>query len=265
MQYLSFFKLWFACNFQYRISAIAGLATQFFWGFMMLFLYEAFYKNGINISFKWNELVSYVWLGQAFYTIVFFRVMDKEIFESIKTGQVAYEFVRPLNVYWMWYAKICAYRLSTCLLRFLPIIIFSILLPDNYALHAPFSGVNFIMFILTLLLGLLISTALAMLIYIAMFYTTSCKGLFNIYGNIADFFSGMDLPILFMPEVIQTLCFILPFRLCMDSPMRIYVGNIDISEGTKIILLQVFWIILLTVVGNFLMQRASKKLIVQGG
>ena len=61
MKYLSFFKLRFAVGLQYRFSAIAGLATQFFWGAMMLFLYEALYKNGISIEGKSNtELISII-------------------------------------------------------------------------------------------------------------------------------------------------------------------------------------------------------------
>ena len=120
MSYLSFFKLQFGIGLQYRTAAIAGLATQFFWGMMMIFIYEAFYKNGIDTPMEWGHLISYVWLGQAFYAIVFFRWFDKDISESIRTGQVSYEFVRPLNIYWMWFIKIVAERVSACILRLLP-------------------------------------------------------------------------------------------------------------------------------------------------
>ncbi len=265
MGYLSFFKLRFAMGLQYRFSAIAGLATQFFWGFMMILLYEAFYKNGIPTPMQWQELISYVWLGQAFYALVFFRVIDKDIFECIKTGQIAYELVRPLNIYWMWFTKICAQRLSATALRFLPVIIVAVLLPENYRLGGPETMEALVIFIITILLGLVISTALLMLVYIVMFYTTSCTGVFNVFGSFAVFFSGMNLPIVFMPAAIQTLCFILPFRLSMDLPMRVYVGNITASEGTQTVLLQIAWILALTSFGNYMMKKISKKIVVQGG
>ena len=243
MKYYSFFKLRFAIGLQYRFSALAGLATQFFWGMMMIFIYEAFFANGVNSPMSWNELVSYIWLGQAFYTIVFFRWFDTDIFNTIKTGQVAYEFVRPLNIYFMWYVKISAQRISSCILRILPIVIFSVLLPVNYSLKLPISLENFILFAITMFLGFLLSVSLQMLVYIFMFYTTSCKGIYNIFGNIADFFSGMSIPIPFMPQIFQTLCFILPFRLSMDLPMRLYVGNVTLVEGEYGILLQIAWIL----------------------
>lgn len=45
MLYLKYFKLRLMTVFQYRASALAGIATQFFWGFMMLFIYTAFYLH----------------------------------------------------------------------------------------------------------------------------------------------------------------------------------------------------------------------------
>lgn len=263
--YLSFFKLRFAIGLQYRFSALAGLATQFFWGIMMLFIYEAFYQNGVSTPMEWQELVSYIWLGQAFFALLFFRVTDNDIMESIRSGQVAYEFVKPLNIYWMWFSKIMAKRLSAGFLRFLPIILITILLPQKYSLKGPVSIEGFLMFIVTMLLGLIISTALAMIIHALMFYTTTSKGLFNIYGNLADFFSGMVIPIAFMPVAMQTICYIFPFRLCMDLPMRLYVGNIPEIEGLQTILVQIAWILALVSFGNFMMKKVSKKLVVQGG
>ena len=85
MKYFSFFKMCFNQGLQYRFSAIAGLMTQFFWGMMMIFLYEAFYNNGIATPMEWPKLMSYIWLGQTFYTLIFFRAMNKDIFDSLKT------------------------------------------------------------------------------------------------------------------------------------------------------------------------------------
>ena len=263
--YLSFFKLRFATGLQYRFSAIAGLATQFFWGIMMLFIYEAFYKNGVSSSMNWQELVSYVWLGQAFFALLFFRVTDADIIESIRSGQVAYEFVKPLNLYWMWFSKIIAKRLSAGALRFIPVIIVALLLPEQYSLKAPISLEGLVLFLITMLLGLIISTALAMIIHALMFYTTTSKGLFNIYGNLADFFSGMIIPLAFMPTIMQSICYLFPFRLCMDLPMRLYIGNITAVEGTQTVLVQIAWILALVMIGNYMMKKVSKKLVVQGG
>ncbi len=263
--YLSFFKLRIATGLQYRSSALAGLATQFFWGLMLLFLYEAFYNNGLSTPMPWKELTSYIWLGQAFYWIVFMRLLNKDIYESITTGQIAYEMIRPLNIYWMWYIKIIAQRVSGCALRFLPTLIFAAIISPKYALGLPASIGSFVLFLVTMILGLCITAAISMLIYTVMFFTTSCVGLFNSYSIIAGFFSGSTIPIAFMPEIFQKVAYILPFRLCMDLPFRIYVGSITEAEGINTMLLQIAWILGLVYIGNYLMKKVGKRLVVQGG
>ncbi len=43
-KYLSFFRLRFAMGLQYRTAALAGIITQFAWGFMEIMIFHAFYR-----------------------------------------------------------------------------------------------------------------------------------------------------------------------------------------------------------------------------
>ena len=45
-KYLSFFRIRFVNSLQYRLAALSGAATQFFWGFMLIAMYRAFYEAG---------------------------------------------------------------------------------------------------------------------------------------------------------------------------------------------------------------------------
>ena len=44
--YLSYFKLRFITSLQYRAAALAGISTQFFFGFVFIMVYVAFYESG---------------------------------------------------------------------------------------------------------------------------------------------------------------------------------------------------------------------------
>lgn len=263
--YLSFIKLRFNVGLQYRFAAIAGVATQFFWGAMTMLMYEAYFRAGIDTPMAWNELISYIWLRQAFLMLITFNFVDSDIRESIVSGQVSYEFVRPLNIYWYWYSKLFASKIASTLLRFIPIILVASLLPKPYGLTLPASFGAFILFLITMFLGLILSLGITMIIYSMMFYTTSSKGLFSVYAVIADFFAGGTIPIPFMPTLLQTISYILPFRLILDLPFRLYVGNISIQEGITSVAIQLVWIFVVILAGMFLINRASKKLVVQGG
>ena len=66
--YISYFKLKFKTGLQYRAAALAGISTQFFFGFVYVSIYIAFYESGSsNLPMELSELVSYVWLGQSFF------------------------------------------------------------------------------------------------------------------------------------------------------------------------------------------------------
>lgn len=263
--YLSFFKLRFNIALQYRFAAIAGIATQFFWGAMLIMIYEAYYRADISIPMEWNALVSYVWLGQAFFYFTRFNCSDTDISESIISGNVSYEYIRPLNIYFIWFSKLLANKVAGTCLRFLPIIIVAFMLPTSYRIGIPASFASFILFLITLILGSFLTVGVAMLIYVIMFYTTSSRGLFNVYSVIAEFFAGGFIPIPFMPKFLQDICYVLPFRLSTDLPFRLYVGNISVQEGLISIMVQIVWIIIIMLLGNYLISKVSKKLVVQGG
>ena len=158
-----------------------------------------------------------------------------------------------------------ANKLAGTLLRFSPIILITIILPAHYMLRAPISLAAFILFLITLTLGTILTIGVAMLIYVIMFYTTSSKGLFNVYSVIAEFFAGSVVPIPFMPEWLQKICYILPFRLSIDLPFRIYTGNISINDGIISMIVQIVWLTIIVLAGNFLINNAAKKLVIQGG
>jgi ABC-2 type transport system permease protein len=264
--YLSYFKLRFIMGLQYRTAAIAGLCTQFFWGFIIIMVYQAFYSSsGAVQSIAFDQLVSYVWLNQAFLALIYMAVRDNEIFDMIKNGNVSYELCRPINISLFWYIKSIASRVSNALIRFWPIILVSVFLPNPYNLNAPASITSFILFLITLILGLLLVCAISTSMHILTFFTYSQTGILTILLVISDFFSGFIVPIPFMPDALKSICYILPFRLTIDLPFRTYSGNIPTSEALISILIQVVWITVFISLQNYLMKKATKKIVIQGG
>lgn len=264
--YFSLFKIRVLKGLQYRTAALAGVLTQFFWGFMFVMIYEAFYNSTSSpqpISFR--ELIQVLWLQQSFLVFIMLWFRDNELIELILNGNIAYELCRPVDLYKFWYAKLIAQRLSAALLRCFPIIIIASLLPYPYNFSLPSSLLAFILFLITLLLGLILIVAISMLIYISIFYTMSGTGSLLIFGVFGEFFSGLVIPVPLMPDALKKIVYILPFRYTSDLPFRIYAGNIGVTEALYSILIQVFWILVIAGFGKLWMNRALKKVVVQGG
>lgn len=264
--YISYFKLKFITGLQYRAAALAGIATQFFFGFVYVSVYVAFYESGSsNLPMKLNELVSYVWLNQAFFALILMWYKDKEIINMIKTGNIAYELCRPQDLFTMWGMKILGEKLSKVTLRFLPVILVSVLLPKPYNLDLSITFTTLLIFIVSLVLSSILVTLIMLLYHVICLFTLDEKGIVNIFMVISDILSGMVIPIPFFPDYLRKICDILPFRYVSDFPFRLYVGNISTKEGLIGIVMQIVWIIILIIIGKLITTKALKKAVIQGG
>lgn len=264
--YQAVFKLRLQLGMQYRTAALAGLCTQFFWGFLIIMVYDAFYSQAAAApSLSFDQLVTYIWLQQAFLTFIMLWFRDQELFNLITSGNIAYELCRPCEIYGFWFAKLTAQRLSAAALRSLPIVSIALLLPSSYRLALPHDGKAFLLFLVSLFLGLSVIVAVSMLIYISVFYTMSSVGSTLIFSVAGEFFAGMIIPIPLMPPWLRAIAYALPFRTAADLPFRIYSGHIPWDSALWGIGTQLFWLALLIIGGRAWLKHALKRVVVQGG
>lgn len=265
-KYRSIFRIRFVNGLQYRLAALAGLSTQFFWGFMEILLYKAFYQaNPEAFPMEFSALVSYIWLQQAFLTLYMSWYFDGDIFDAITSGNVAYELCRPMNLYLFWFTRSMASRVSKAALRCLPVLIIAFLLPEPFRMRLPVSLPIFVLFLITMGMALLLTVSMTMVIYGLTFYTMSPLGLKTIFFSAAEFCSGALVPLPFLPDGVQNFLNILPFASVQNLPFRIYSGDIagmDILWG---VLLQIFWTGTLIALGALIFKNALKRAVVQGG
>lgn len=265
--YINYFKLRFITNLQYRAAALAGISTQIFFGLIFIMVYLAFYESN-NIStlpMNWNELVTYIWLTQAFLSLVFPYDTDYELLEMIKNGNLAYELIRPQNFFLKFYIKNIAKKITATLLKCFPIIIFAFIIPSPLRMSLPLSFTHFILFILSLITSCLLISAINISVHILTMFTIDSRGVLSIYNVICEILAGITIPIPFFPTWLKTITNILPFRYICDLPFRIYSGSIGINVGIKMLFGSLIWIIIFYIIGQFISKKALKKAVIQGG
>lgn len=265
-KYLSFFRMRFTAGLQYRAAAAAGIATQFAWGIMELLIYKAFYEadpQAFPMTFR--EISTYIWLQQSLLALFMMWILENDIFRLIAEGGIAYELCRPADLYGMWFFRTMANRLSKAVLRCLPIILFAAILPLPYGMRPPLSTGAGICFIITGALGFINVIAFSILVYIVTFFTYSPAGVRLFAVSLVELLGGSVVPLPFFPEGIRQAAELLPFAAMQNVPLRIYSGNIT---GTDILwkaLLQLFWAIVLILLGRAVTAAALKRTVVQGG
>lgn len=265
-KYLSFFRLRFSMGLQYRTAALAGIVTQFAWGGMEILIFKAFYEADASaFPMTFSATASYIWMQQAFLAFFAAWMLENEIFDNIVNGNIVYELCRPIKIYHMWFSRSIANRLSRAVLRCFPILIVAAFLPEPYGLCPPASLLHFLIFVITLLLGLFVTVSFCMLVYSLTFFTISPQGLRMLFTTSVEFFAGAVIPLPFFPEKLQYVMEFLPFASMQNVALRIYSGSMSNEAMLKAILLQLFWLFVITAFGKKLCSIAEKRITVQGG
>lgn len=265
-KYISFFRLRFTMGLQYRAAALAGIATQFAWGFLSIMAFHAFYRTDpAAFPMSLEATINYNWLHQAFLALFALWATDNDIFEAIRTGGVAYELCRPVSLYAMWFTRNLSTRLANVMLRCVPVLLVAGFLPEGYRLTMPPDMSSFLLFLGSLLLGGLVAVAMIVLIYILTFFTLASNGLRSISVSISDFLSGLIIPLPFFPDNLRRICEALPFAAVVNTPLRIYSGDLAGQAAYTAILLQIFWLAVLILTGSLLMRKALQRVTLQGG
>ena len=261
--YFGLFKMTFKGELQYRAKAISGLATQFFWGLMYIFLFTAFMKNKEVNGFTLSQMASYIWLGQAFFAMKWIK-LPGSVGRTIVNGDVCYNFIRPMNLYNQWFAQGFGEKLSSTMLRCGPVILMTLFIP-KIGLSLPVSVAAFFLFLLALVLAAIMSMAISMIATYLTLVTLSEKGMANIVNLVTSLFCGTLIPLPLLPESLQRVITYLPFRVVGDLPFRIYIGNISIQQSLIQIAIAAAWVVVMVVIGKVGFKLSLKKTTIQGG
>jgi len=268
--YLSIVSVCYRMLLQYRAAALAGFGTQLFWGAIRLMILAAFYASATTAPpLPLAAVIAYVWLGQAFLGLLPWNV-DTELAALIRSGGVAYELSRPLDLYTSWFFRTVAYRTASTTLRVIPMVVFAmLLLPllgwSAWALKPPPTWAAGLLFLASMSMAVLLSCAVTMLMHVALVRTLSGEGLNRLMPSIVTIFTGMVAPLPLFPDWLQPLLQWQPLRGIVDVPYRIYSANILPAAAMGEILLQACWVVLLIGCGRWLLVMSLRRLVVQGG
>lgn len=228
-QYTSFFRIHFLAGLQYRAAALAGFSTQLFWGLMEVLLFRAFYRYAPErLPMDMQALSSYIWIQQGTFSIWVLYGWERELFQAVQTGSVAYELTRPTDLYAMWSARGFAGRLSKTVTRIIPVLVVSSLLPAPYGLRLTISLPVFLVFLFSMALTLWLCVAMCMLCYSLTFYMTDYRGIFTFVPAVAELLSGDLLPLPFFRRFFGKSQSSVPSVLCKMFPFGFLAGTLGV-------------------------------------
>lgn len=267
---LSIFRIKTAEGFQYRIAGLAGASTGIFWVLIEITVYTIFYKYADNTQagtlagMSLKQIISYAWLTQLLFLMQPMSI-DSEILSKITSGDVGIEMCRPVDLYFHWFAKLAATRLTPMFWRGSLTILAGLLMPLSYRLSPPASLSGFVCMIMSCVSAFLLCTAYGMLMCSIRLGITWGEGPTYILMLIGGVLSGGYLPLQLWPRILQPFMLIQPFAGYLDIPLRFYIGSMAPSDVFWAIGLQLAWAMVFIIIGKLVMAGKLKNIIVQGG
>ncbi len=106
--YSAAFASRFLLMMQYRAAALAGFATQCWFGAVRVMVLAAFYLGAPEAaspaSLSLSQAVTYTWLAQGLLALLPWMA-DPDIAAAVRTGAIGYDRLRPVDAYALWYAR----------------------------------------------------------------------------------------------------------------------------------------------------------------
>jgi len=260
--YLALFGARFRVLLQYRAAAVAGFGTQLFWGLIRMMIFQAFYDSSRIVQpINRVEVVTYIWLGQAMLGLLPWN-LDPDIRAMVRNGTVAYELLRPIDLYGTWYMRAIAQRTAPTLLRCIPLftvagIMFGLKPPPNLAAGLAWA--------ITTLAALALGCAFSTLMNVTLVTTVSGEGLARFAPPLVYTFSGMLIPLALLPSWLQPIVSALPFRGLVDTPFQAYLGHLSGHNLWLALTHQIAWTVVLVAGGRLLLFRSVRRMVIQGG
>lgn len=266
----SIFKIKTAEGLQYRMAGIASASTGIFWALIEITVYTVFYHYaarkdaGVMAGLTLKQAVSYVWLAQAFLVMQPMNI-DSEILGKINSGDIGIELCRPLDLYFHWFAKLAATRLTPLFWRGSVVLLCGVLMPYSYRLQLPDSATGLLWTAVSMLCAFLLCTAYSVLMCTVRMSITWGDGPTYILMLIGGVLSGGYLPLQLWPESLQRILLLQPFAGYLDIPLRLYLGTMLPNVAIGFVCMQLMWTLFFVLVGKALMARRLRSIIVQGG
>ena len=260
--YLSAFRMRLRLELQYRGAVLGGIVCQVFFGLILIAVYRALYA-GKPQAVPLSHITSYVWLQQAFFRMLL--ASDPDLLDKIRTGNIAYDLCRPLNLYGFYYARILAQKLTGSLLRAVPMLVFAFLLPEGWGLALPASPAALLRSLAALALGLFCVSALENITMGFTMRTLDSRGMQAMLNMLMMTLSGNILPLTLFPDSWQRAITLLPYAQLLDAPIRLYTGETPPAAAPGILLIQAAWTAALAALGVLFWRKNQKRLVIQGG
>ncbi|MGY5030717.1 ABC transporter permease [Streptomyces sp. 900116325] len=249
----------------YRIATAAGVFTNTVFGFILAYTYMALWDERPQLGgYDMSQALTYVWLGQALLATCAMMGggFEDELMERIRTGDVAIDLYRPVDLQMWWLAGDLGRAAYQLLARgIVPMVLGALAFP----LALPTSPGIWLAYLVSVTLGVVVSFAVRYLVALSAFWLMDGAGATQIAFLAGLFFSGMLLPLTLFPGLLGEVARALPWSALLQVPADVFLGKYTGWGLVGAFAFQGGWALALLLAGRLVQSVATRRVVVQGG
>ena len=264
--YFAIFRQKLLSGLQYRAGFWGTTTTHVVWVYMRVVVVSIFYRYGSGqAGVTLAQAATMIWLQEMALNLMPGFGVDSAVWNRISKGDVAYDLVRPLDVYNHWYMSALSDKLARFLLSIGPVTLFAVLTPGEIGLHLSSSPLSLLAGLATLATGLILSCAVICLCYAVQMDVNVGDAPARVLMILSQILAGSLLPLQLWPDALQGFLRLQPFAAMMDLPLRFFAGTASLDELPRVLLSQAAWGVLIWRLGRIWIGHNLRRLIAQGG
>ena len=249
----------------YRTATAAGVLTNTVFGLIISYTFVALWDQRPHLGgYTQGQALTYVWVGQAL--LMTMALMgggfEDELMERIRSGDIAVDLYRPADLQGWWLAADLGRAAFHLVGRgVLPMVCGALL----FDLALPRAAGTWLLFLLSVALGALVSFAIRFLVALSAFWLLDGAGVSQAAWLTGLFFSGMLLPLTVFPGWLGTLARALPWSSMLQVPADVLLGRRHGAGAVAALAFQAGWAVVLLAAGRAVQAVAARRVVVQGG
>lgn len=246
----------------YRAATMAGLITNLGFGLLRIAVLLALYGEREAVgNLTVSGAITYAALTQA--TIAYLNLFGwYDLMNSVHTGEIATDFLKPMRFFTFWLAQDAGRALVAITLRgVLLLLLYELMLDLDY----PGTAVQWLLLALAVLLSWLLSFAYRFLINLAAFWSPQARGMIGFAYVIVWFGSGFLMPLNLFPNWVQQALAWTPFPYMIHVVAEIFLGLQTGPQAWLTLAIQAGWAVLFMGLGQLVLKRGVRRLVILGG
>lgn len=248
---------------QYKLAMFAGLFTNCVFGFVRAaVMLAAVRATGDFGGYNEGSIGAYVWLSQGLLGAMQFMGPPLDLADRVKNGDIAIDFLRPVDVQFGYLAGDLGRAACTILPRGVPSVLIGVF---TFGLVLPGTPLPYLLGAVSVLLAVAISFLCLFAVALIGFWVVETRGLRVLYQVSGTFLAGLFVPVHMFPGWLRTIAQATPFPSILQSPIDVLSGRITGMAAVSVVAVQVCWVLVVGGLGRILLAAGRRKLEVQGG